>query len=809
MGRSTQGRSGSKAVSAAGSGSASAGQPALRPADERGVPTGPGSASSDILHAPPGILAAILLTWQLRLAAAGDWLAARLAEERDLGTAFVWSPVVFGLGVAAYFAAPAEPLFWLPPLTAACVALLAARQQAHGFGHMMLVAVAIFFAGLSAAQLRAHIASGPVIAGQVTGEISGLVVHADRNTRGAMRYTIRPDAIEGLSAAELPARIRLSAAARHAPARPGDTIAGIARLQGFSGPAIPGGYDFAFFNWLDRLGGTGFFMGRPAVGAGDGQAQASLAERASISISRLRIAIGERIRAGLPGERGDIVVALVTGDRSGLDEATNEALRRSGLAHILAISGLHMALVALTVMGTVRFTLALSPGLALRFPIRKWAAGAGFVAATAYLLISGGSVATQRAWIMIAIMLGAAMLDRRALTMRNVAIAALVVLAIAPESLLHPGFQMSFAAVAALVAAYERWNRWRRERFLHGGGRWAQRPGILMQLPAYVAGIAFTSLVAGLATGLFAAYHFHRIAPLGLLANILAMPIVSIVVMPLALVSMLLMPYGFEQASLGLLGFSVDQVLAVAGWVNGFGVAGETGLMAPSVLLAGAAGLLLLTLLRSSLRLLGLAMFALMALLWEPAQPPDIIVAQDGRAIALADGVGGIVLLYPRRNRFISDIWLRAWPGGSAMLAGERSGDREAGAKTVPGACGRDHCIATTPQGWRVETVYDPDLLDAACTSADILLAPRLRWVRCDGEKQPALIVKRTDLERLGTHAIRLDREGGISIRTALADNDRPWNAARLAAIAADDRRWNERFPPRPNEAQSEVAPQR
>lgn len=772
------------------------------------------------LFRPAGPVQRLGLRLQLGLAGAGDWLSGQFAQEREASTAFNFAPVALGLGIAAYFAAPAEPVFWLPPATAALAVIFAWRRPVHDTVYFVLVAAALFLAGMGVAQWRTHMAAAPVIAGQLKAEVTGLVLHVDQNSRGKPRYTLRPVSVEGMEASELPRRIRLSAASAHGPVKPGGTISGLAQLQGFSGPAFPGGYDFSFFNWLDGLGGTGFFLGPPRAVTGPARVDpAGIGEHMAVGISRLRAAIASRLRTGLPGEHGDIAAALITGDRTGLDEATQETLRRSGLAHILAISGLHMALVALTVMGTVRFLLALSPKLALSYPVRKWAAAAGFAAATIYLLISGAGVATQRAWVMIAIMLAAAMLDRRALTMRNVAIAALIVLAIAPESLLHPGFQMSFAAVAALIAAYEAWYCWRRQRISKGKGRWLRRPSLLMQLPAYVIGIAFTSLVAGVATGLFAAYHFHRVAMLGLIANLAAMPIVSLLVIPLALISMLLMPYGFEQWTLGAFGFAVSKVLAVSDWVNSFGVSGNTGLMPLSVLVAATAGLVLLALLRSRLRFAGLLCFAVMAALWHGPRTPDLIVSQDGRAIGAMNARGDLELFYPRRNRFISNIWLRAWPS-SAVLA---DGAPDETANLIE-LCSRDHCVANLPAGKRVEVVYDPKLLAQACRTADILLAPRLRWVNCRDDRQPELVIKRTDLERRGTHAIylpidqpagsRAERgigsngtgatESGYDIRTTLNGSHRPWNMVRLDALAADDARWQARFPRRPEKQRPE-----
>ena len=223
------------------------------------------------------------------------------------------------------------------------------------------------------------------------------------------------------------------------------------------------------------------------------------------------------------------------GDQRGIAEETQEAMRASGLGHILSISGLHMALVAGSVFWLIRALLALSPALALDYPIKKWAAAGALVVATFYLGISGAEVATVRSYVMLAIMLVAVMLDRRALTLRNVALAALVILVFSPESLLSISFQMSFAATVALIATYEALSA-RADRKLDladatgsdaGSAAHGRRSSTLF----------LTSLVAGLATAPFGAFYFQRVAPLTIVANMAVAPAVGFVVMPMALLS--------------------------------------------------------------------------------------------------------------------------------------------------------------------------------------------------------------------------------------------------------------------------------
>ena len=298
----------------------------------------------------------------------------------------------------------------------------------------------------------------------------------------------------------------------------------------------------------------------------------------------------------------------------------------SSLAHVLSISGYHMAVVAGVVFFVLRAVFALFPSLARGRPIKKWAAFAALCAAAFYLVLSGSEVATQRAFIMTAIVLIGVMADRPALTLRTLAIAALVVLIVAPQSVVHPSFQMSFAATLALIAAYERGLPWRVNADSSLGARaalWGWRE---------VIGLMLVSLVAGLATTPYAAYHFHRIAPYGVFANLLAMPIVSLWVMPAGLLALVAMPFGLDGPLWRLMGEGIDWIIAVALWVAQLpGAVGRMAAFGVGPLLLGTGGLVVLCLLRSPLRWFGAGVIVA-ASLWAVRAPlPEVLVAADGQ----------------------------------------------------------------------------------------------------------------------------------------------------------------------------------
>ena len=337
----------------------------------------------------------------------------------------------------------------------------------------------------------------------------------------------------------------------------------------------------------------------------------------------------------------------------------------SGLGHVLSISGYHMVIVTGLVFFAIRAALALVPALALRRPIKKWAAAAALVAAAFYLLLSGAEVATQRAFIMTAIVLIGVMVDRAALTLRNLALAALAVLLIAPEAVAHPSFQMSFAATLALVAAYERGFSWSA-----AGADTPLGARIALWGVRDVVALALGSLVAGLATTLFAAYHFHRLAPYGVLANLLAMHIVSLVAMPSGILALVALPFGFDGPLWRLMGLGIDWMIAVALWVASLpGAVGRIAAFGTGPLMLASAGLILICLLRTPLRWSG-AVLAALAIAWiANVRQPDVLVADGGQAFAVRSADGRLAVMKTGNDLFAVREWLAA--DGDARAPGD------------------------------------------------------------------------------------------------------------------------------------------
>ena len=481
-------------------------------------------------------------------------------------------------------------------------------------------------------------------------------------------------------------------------------------------------------------------------------------------LSQARHWVSARILAHTAPSAGPFATALLTGDRSSIDKKTLSAMRDSGLAHLLAISGLHVGLVAGFIFFTARGLLALIEPVALRMPIKKWAAGCALLGAAAYLLLSGMSVPTQRAFVMVGFVLLAIMLDRASLSMRLIAWAALLVLAIAPESMLGPSFQMSFAAATALIATYEA----ARGTF----ARLAARGGLALRPLVYAAGVLLTSLVAGIATGPFAVYHFNRIADYGLLANLGAVPITGFWIMPWGLVALLLMPFGLEGIALAPMGWGIDAVVWIARQVAAQpGAVTLVPAMPGAALLAIAVGGLWLCLWRSRWRFLGIAVIGGGMVIAGLERRPDILVDGDAKVMAVRGEDGELWLSTRQRGRFVSNVWLRR-DGQAETPTWPRDGEGEPAAGL---RCDTLGCIQR--RGERtIAFVRDPRAFDEDCSRADLVVSTVPAWHLCPG---PETVVDRFDLWRDGSHAIWLAPDGVRVESVAESRGKRPWVARR------------------------------
>ena len=676
------------------------------------------------------------------------WVLHRVEAAR--GQLFVWVPVFLGGGIGLYFALPAEPA--LPVfvgLGAAALALAGLGWRLGGGAAPILWALALVLGGVVLAGARTQQVAAPVLGWRYYGPVEGRIVAIDRAQSEAVRLTLDRVRLDRVPPARTPVRVRISLHGdqQFFTPEPGLVVAATASLAPPSGPVEPGGFDFQRMAWFRGLGAVGYTrvpvlaVARAPEGWG------------ALAVTRLRARIAHWVTSRLPGEAGAFAAAVMTGDRAFMGRQTLSDLRRSNLAHLLAISGLHMGLLTGFVFAALRLALSLVPWLALRLPVKKVAAVVALMAGAFYLVLSGSNIATQRAFIMVAVMFIAILFDRRALTLRAVAMAAVIVLLLRPEALTEAGFQMSFAATTALVAAFAALRDWRGWR----APGWA-RP---------VLAVVLSSGVAGLATAPFSAAHFNQIAHFGLLANVLAVPVMGLVVMPAAVLAGLLAPFGLAGLALILMRPAILWILWVAGFVAGLEgavshVPAPPGWVLPVLTIGG----LLAILARSRLRWVGPVLMLAGFAGWAMGSRPDLLISPTGGLLGLI-GAEGRALSKPRGESFVATAWLQD----------DGDGASQAEAYARPGFAGAKGALAFRLGGRDVMQLSGrgaQERLAAACQTADVvILAARAKAAPAGG----CLLLDRTFLSRSGTLAVYADQSGWRMVESIATAGARPWNS--------------------------------
>lgn len=658
-------------------------------------------------------------------------------------------PSYFALGMLVgaifYFSIDFEPPFsglvLISLASGGCVWGSASFARSTGVFAVSLVAFAASLgalAGGAATQRLSHtqIAApiGPIL-------VEGWVTAVQPAKRG-VRVVLRVHAIDQLPADQTPELVRLTHIARFE-TEPGRFVRCWSVLRPPPMPVIEGDYAFNRQAWYSGLGGVGYIQGRCQGGALGPPTDWLRSSELSVGKARRQLARHVHTKAG---ERaGGLAAALASGDRSYLSVADQEALRGAGLAHLLAISGLHIGIVGGLVFVIVWRGLALIEPIALRWPVKKAAAAAAILICGLYLIISGASVSTQRAFAMAVIFFGAVLFDRAALTQRSLAIAMIVIIILAPWSVLSPGFQMSFAATLVLISTYESW-RSRRERAAiasRGVGFWLKS-------------LLVTSGVTSLATMPFALYHFDRVAGMGVIANVLAMPIISLFSAPLAAMALILAPVGMDGLALRGFGLSLEWILTIAHAVSGWRLLDGVRLpQMPATSLALFAPALITSCVFDAgrTRTYGAIVFVILALVIWGASSRDRLHWAPSGDVYLEQGWGEV-----QRIAFVD---------GSG-LGPLRFSDLEIGAA----------CRTETDCGFRLrdqQVVLVPDVASVTCAelgAADIILL-RTRFDACS-QIAASNTVLWTDVMR--ENGITLERRSGALVkREKPACDSRPW----------------------------------
>jgi competence protein ComEC len=689
-----------------------------------------------------------------------EWAASEVAP----GRLMPWLPVGFGLGIVVYFAAEREPAWWVATALAALAVAAAYLLRASPIGFPLAVGCAAIAAGFATATVKSRLIDHTILLAPAYGvSVSGFVEAREERERSD-RIVVHVAAMEAARLADKPERIRLTVRKGTAPAV-GAFISLKARLDPPASPFRPGGYDLARDLYFQRIGATGLALGR--IDVLPAPAAPGLQLAFATAVEAIRDGIDSRIRAAVKGDAGSIASALITGKRDALSAPVFDAMYISGVGHVLSISGYHMALVAGVVFFIVRAVLALFPALALRYPIKKWAAMTALAAATFYLVLSGAEVATQRSYIMTAVVLIGVMVDRATLTMRTIAVAALAVMLIVPEAVIHPSFQMSFAATLALIATYERGIPW-----IATAPATPLGARIALWGAREITVLAIASLVAGLATTPYAAYHFHRMAPYGVIANLLAMPIISALSMPAGLLALVAMPFGFDGPLWRLMGVGIDWMVAVAMWVANLpGAVGHVPAFGVGAVLLATAGLIVVCLLRSPLRFAGAGFVVAGCAAAMMAARPDVIVSAGGDVVAVRVADGRLSAIKFGSDTLSVREWLAA--DGDARLPNDR-------AVAAGFACDTDGCVARLADGAAVAVSRTAAAFADDCTRAVLIVTLRVAPADC-----AAMVLNRTMLRSNGAMALTY-RNGQFETASARREGiDRPWTRHREAARKA------------------------
>lgn len=700
---------------------------------------------------PPG-LGVPVVGHSPRLAA----LRGILATERP--RLVLWVPVAFGLGVALYFALPGEPPAWAGPAAILAMGLCAFAAFRVGWRAtaVLLLALALVAAGGTRAHWRGWEVVAPVLTRIWSGaELSGRVVASEIRPEGR-RLILDRLRMPGLAPEDTPERVRLRMPGEQVLPLAGQHVALRARVVPPPPPVAPGGYDFARWAWFERIGGVGSARGPVRIVGGEEPP----GWRLTLNAARTRLVAWVLERD--PGPAGQISAALLTGEMGHISPDLMTAMRDSGLAHLLSISGLHITLVAGIVFFAIRRSIALVPPLALRVPAKKIAAVGGMLAITAYMLFAAPGVPTLRAWAMGCVILTAILIDRSPISMRLVAWAAFAILAATPEALLGASFQMSFAAVLALIAAWEvaapTLRRWRDRMGAAGGGA------------AWLAGALLTTTVAGLATAPIALYHFNRVTLYATLANLVAVPLTSILVMPAAVLVFLALPFGKAELPLLAMNLGNEVVAVIARQVAGWpGATLDVPAMPVHGFALSALGGLWLALWRSRIRLIGVPVVA--AGLVSPwlAAPPDIRISGDARLVALRLDPRAMALRGGGNVQMARETWLRR-AGGAHEVPWPPPDDPATGR-----ACDRDGCWIDR-DGHLAAIVVGSRGLAEACIHATLLVTPLDVWRDCPG---PMRIVARAEIIRSGGLEITLGPDGRVDVWSLdEARGRRPWSGA-------------------------------
>ena len=682
------------------------------------------------------------------------WVA-WIGEEftRQVPNAVLWWPSCLALGIGLFFSLPVDPPHWVGGISMMAGIAVHIYCRSRGFTALTAATFVLILAalGFSAAQWRTYSVAAPILLEEIgPTSITGTVIQVEPSGT-AVRVTLDRLKFPTLEASATPERVRIRIPGSHGDPMVGQRLEVRAIVRPPGRPVAPGAFDFQRYSFFKQLGGVGFSVGQWRT-----LDNTDVFERPwTDKITAFRARVGERLAKQLPNESGAVARALVTGERNAVPESLQESYRQAGLAHMLAISGLHMSLIAGLAFLVLRYCVALVVPIAERYDTKKFAALAALCAALFYLVLSGANVPAQRAFIMIGVVFFAVLIDRTALSLRTLAWAAMAVLLFQPDALVGASFQLSFAAVIALIAVYER---------VHVRSRLWDRYGNFQPVRAlllYCAAILVTDLIATSATAPFTGFHFHQVPSYSLLANLLAVPIMGLWIMPSGLLALVLMPLGLEGLALVPMGAGIDAVDAIARFVAE--LPGSTFTIPPAnvwALVCVGIGGLVLCLWQGVGRWSGALILVIGLLQPWYSRVPGVLINETAEVIAVKGSDGRLVFSPGRREGFTRGVWVELW---------QQSNEAWQDANVL--TCDSEGCVYRAADR-TVSLSFSDAAVSEDCGRVDVVIAKVPSWRLC----KSGVRIDRFDVWRHGAHAIWLEPDAVQIERVSDFTGQRLWN---------------------------------
>jgi competence protein ComEC len=670
----------------------------------------------------------------------------------------LWLPVLLAVGIGLYFALSFEPWIYLGESLGGFSLLSGCLIRAPNLRLIFLCLMTIS-GGFAVAQFATLNTSVDLLQKRTSFIELEATINSVFETEHGARLILHDVHPTRDHAQPTPSRIRLSVRGISLEDLnalvPGHRISVTAMLRPPPAPHLPGSYDFQRRAYFADIGAYGFAIGDIEM---LGIAERGIGDRFVLFIHTLRADIAARARLIAPGPPGAVAAALLTGHRGTIPQDTLSHMRDAGIAHLLAISGLHIGLAAGTMFAFIRIIILLLPRLGQRLNAKKIASIAAILVAFCYAILAGLTVPTERAFLMTGLMLVGVLIERRGITLRSVAWAAGIILIVNPSSLIEPGFQMSFSAVICLISGYE-WLSKRRE----------PARGWLSRIWRYIAGVMMTSIIAGVATAPFAIYHFQHVAAFGLIANMIAVPLAAFWVIPAGLIALVLYPLDWDHGPMLAMSQGIALILDVAERVADIpGAALDVQSMPLWAMVSIAIGGLWLCIWRTHMRVFGVLPI-LLGLTIGSASPqrPDMIIDGRGRVVALQDKDGTMSISTNRRARFTVDAWRRYGGQNSTPVSWDFTG------KTTDTGFRCDiHGCRYKTHDQTISISFDESALIEDCNKSDIIVALVPIRISCAGVSKK---IDWFDLWRHGTHAICVRPDKTIIRSVNQIRGDRPW----------------------------------